>query len=138
MISFDDFIWKYYGVGIDFDGYYGDQCMDLMHQYVYEVLGITDRSVLTAPYAYQVFTNFDNIKGHELFEKIPNTPTGIPQKGDIIFWDKGINGYAGHVAILHDGDIWGLRSFDQNFPTGSRPHKQYHNYNYCLGWLRKK
>lgn len=137
MITYDQFEAKYNGVGIDFDGAYGNQCMDLMHQYCVEVLGITDGSVLAAPTAKDVYLNFNNIKGHDLFDKIDNTPTGIPNKGDIMFWGTGLGPY-GHVAIYIDGDVNGFNSFDQNFPTGSKCHKQRHNYNGVLGWLRFK
>ncbi len=111
--------------------------MDLMHAYCRDVLGIADLSVLAQPTAAQVYSNFANVKGHELFTKIDNTPTGVPQKGDIIFWNTGI-GSAGHVAVFRDGDVNTFNSFDQNFPVGSLPHIQNHNYNSVAGWLRFK
>ena len=39
-MTFDEFIAKWNGKGIDLDYAYGDQCMDLMHQYIVEVLGL--------------------------------------------------------------------------------------------------
>lgn len=140
-MTFDQFISKYNGKAIDFDGAYGPQCMDLMHQYVYEVLGITDRSALAAPYAYLAYTNFNNISNHEKFDKIANTPTGVPQKGDIILWKQyqsGVTGVAGHVAVFKDGDVNAFNSLDQNYPTGSLTHTQNHSYSGVLGWLRVK
>lgn len=136
-MTYDEFIGKWNTRGIDFDGAYGDQCMDLMHQYVFEVLGVTDGRVLAAPAAKDVYLNFDNVVGHDKFEKIANTPTGVPQKGDIILWGTGIGPY-GHVAIFLDGDANKFRSFDQNFPTGSKCHLQDHTYTGVLGWLRFK
>ncbi len=139
MITFDpDFINKWNGKGIDFDGYYGDQCMDLMHQYIVEVLGYTDGRILAAPTAKDVYLNFNNMFGKEYFTKIDNTPTGVPQKGDIVFWNASPGNTAGHVAIFKDGDVNAFNSFDQNYPTGSKCHIQNHNYNYVLGWLRGK
>lgn len=134
-MSFDQFISKWNGRGIDFDGYYGDQCMDLMHQYLSEVLGLTDGRILAAPNAKTVYTNFANVFGHERFERIANTPNGVPQKGDIVFWG---NGTAGHVAIYRDGNVYSFTSFDQNYPTGSKCHLQKHDYTGVLGWLRIK
>ncbi len=136
-MTFDLFIGKWNDRGIDFDGAYGDQCMDLMHQYCVEVLGIPDGRVLAAPAAKDVYLNFDKMVGREKFEKIANTPTGVPQKGDIILWGTGIGPY-GHVAIFLDGDATKFRSFDQNFPTGSKCHLQTHDYKGVLGWLRFK
>lgn len=134
-MTFQQFLEAYNGKYIDFDGYYGAQCMDLMHQYIVEVLGINSASVLAAPCAKDVYNNFDNITGHDRFERIPNTPTGMPNEGDIMFWG---NGTWGHVAIYINGDVNGFNSFDQNYPTGTPCHVQGHNYDNVLGWLRMK
>lgn len=131
MITFDDFVTKWNGKPVDFDGIYPNQCMDLMHQYVYDVLGLTDKTILAAPAAYQAYTN----NFPKYFTKIDNTPTGIPQKGDIIFWGQAVGPF-GHVAIVKDANMNTLNSFDANWPTGTLPHIQSHNYNGCLGWLR--
>lgn len=133
-MNLQDFISKWNGKIVDFDGVYPDQCMDLMHQYALDVLGITDKSVLAAPAAYEVFTNF---KWDNLFTKITNTPTGIPQSGDILFFGTTIGQY-GHVCVFVDGNATNFTSFDANWPLGSLPHLQPHNYNGVLGWLRFK
>lgn len=136
-MTFDQFITKYNGKGIDFDGYYGFQCMDLMHQYIKDVLGQADPNILRSPTANLVYKNFPNVGGSSLFAKINNTPTGVPQKGDILFWGTGL-GPAGHVAIYISGDVNKFKSFDQNFPVGSLSHTQAHDYKAMLGWLRYK
>jgi len=136
-MTFDQFITKWQGKGIDFDGVYPNQCMDLMHQYVYDVLGITDKATLAQPAAYQVFTNFSNVGGHDQFQLIANTPTGVPQKGDIVFFGQAVGAF-GHVCIFIEGDVNSFTSFDANWPTGSLPHKQTHTYNGVLGWLHPK
>ena len=136
-MTLDAFITTWTNKPVDFDGVYPNQCMDLMHQYVYDVLGISDKATLAQPAAYQVFTNFDNIAGHDKFDKIPNTPTGVPQKGDILFFGQQIGPY-GHVCIFIDGDVNSFTSFDANWPTGSLPHRQSHTYNGVLGWLHPK
>ena len=133
-MNIEQFVTKWTGKYVDFDGVYGYQCMDLMHQYVYEVFGLTDATILAAPTAKDVFLNF---KWGHLFTKINNTPEGIPSIGDILFWGTGA-GSAGHVAIYLSGDVMKFNSFDQNWPVGSKPHVQLHNYNNVLGWLRFK
>ena len=135
-MTFNEWLEKWNGHYIDFDGIYGNQCMDLMHQYCVEMLGITDGRVLAAPSAKDVWNNFENIFGHELFDKIPNTPTGVPQEGDIVLWTSGT---WGHVAIFVEGDVSTFRSFDQNYPTDSPCHIQLHtSYTGIGGWLRCK
>jgi|SRR3990172_1558810 len=131
-MTLNDFIKKWQGKYIDFDGVYGAQCMDLMHQYCVEVLGISDGRVLAKDYAKNVFLDFDNTFGHEFFNKIENSLLGVPKEGDIVFWSS--NPY-GHVAVFIEGDIDSFRSFDANYPLGSPCHIQEHKYNNVIGWL---
>lgn len=140
MISFQQFRDKYNGKGVDWDGYFGDQCMDLMHYYIVEVLGLSG-NILAAPTAYQAYVN-----GDPNFEKIANDfndPNQVPSNGDIMFWQPnvaGVTGSAGHVSIFVDGQVGvnSFNSFDQNFPTGSLCHIQNHTYKGVAGWLRFK
>lgn len=121
---------KYNGKAIDFDGFYGNQCMDLAEEY--------NRQVVLAPRltgnAADVWTNYPK----DYYEKIPNTPTGVPQKGDIIIWNRNTGGGYGHIAVFSEGDTNGFTSFDQNWPTGSLCHFQTHDYKNVYGWLRPK
>jgi hypothetical protein len=134
-MTFDAFITKYTGVGVDTDNYPSDnkyQCMDLMHKYVEEVLGFTEKSLLGAPTASQAYTNFTATK---YFQKIDNSLFNVPQKGDIMFYGTKI-GPSGHVCIVYSANVLNFKSFDQNWPAGSLPHIQDHNYVGVLGWLR--
>lgn len=132
-MNLNEFITKWTGKHVDVDGIYPDQCMDLMHQYLMDVFDFSP-DVNAAVGAYDVFTEY---KWSNLFERIYNTPDGIPQKGDLIFWDHGVGAW-GHVAIFVDGDIDFFNSFDANWPIGSLPHIQSHNYSNAAGWLRPK
>lgn len=128
-MTYTDFKNKYNGKGIDFDGYYGFQCMDLAHQYATEVVG---KDFAPAPAAKDVWNQ--NIDG---YDKIPNTPDGVPQQGDIVIWGTGVGAY-GHIAVFDHGDANSFVSFDQNWPLGSLCHLQNHNYNGVLGWFHPK
>ena len=131
--TFDGFMQEWSGRYINYPGGTGTaQCMDLMHQYTLEVLGFDALHAATAYNAY--------VAGDSRFDKIPNTPTGIPLKGDLVFWNSSLpgSGGAGHVAVFIQGDLNQFTSFDQNFPTGSAPHVQSHSYNYVVGWLHPK
>lgn len=133
MISFDEFITKWTGNPIDYDGIYPNQCMDLMHFYLEEVLGFTQKSLLAAPSASQAYINYS---GSE-FEKINNSLINYPKKGDILFFGTKIGPY-GHVCIVYSANVMNFKSFDANWPVGSLPHIQDHNYSGVLGWLRVK
>jgi len=130
-MTLEEFITKYNGKGIDFDNYYGFQCMDLYRQYVKEVLNLPQSPAV--PGAKDVWTTYlkDN------YDRFDNSPTAVPIKGDIIIWGVGAGTY-GHIAICTDANINDLKSFDQNWPVGSVCHIQPHNYTNILGWLRAK
>lgn len=126
-MTYNEFKNKYIGKGIDFDGWYGYQCMDLAHQYAVDVVGF---DFDPAPAAKDVWKQ--NPMG---YEKIPNTPTGVPQQGDIIVWGDEVGPY-GHIAVFDNGDVNKFQSLDQNWPVGSLTHIQDHNYKGVLGWFR--
>jgi hypothetical protein len=134
-MTFQQFLEKYSGHYIDFDGAWGNQCFDLFHQYVVEVLKLSDGRIMAAPAAKDLYNNFSNLYGHDYFEKIENTPTDVPKEGDIVIFGSG---QYGHVCIFIEGNVSRFSSFDQNYPTGSPCHVQQHTYGYCLGWLRFK
>lgn len=135
-MTLSEFIAKWNGKGIDFDGAYGNQCMDLMHQYHVDVLGIADGRTLAAPAAKDVWNNFSSMFNKDKFEAIPNTETAVPEPGDIMLWT---NNTYGHVSIFVSGNVNEFTSFDQNFPINTKCHLQKHqNYAGVAGWLRFK
>ena len=86
----------------------------------------------TGLYAYGII---DQTQGN--YTKILNSPTAVPQAGDIIVWNSSFGGGFGHTAIATgNGDTNSFESFDQNYPTGSVSHLVRHNYNGVIGWLR--
>lgn len=128
-----DFFNKYNGKGIDYDGAYGDQCMDLMNQFTVEVWGDTSGQ-LRAPTAYQSW-----LKTSPDYEKIYYQPGKVPQEGDTIYWSDTYMKGTGHVAIATNKRNQSvLTSFDQNWPVGSKCHYQEHTYNGVVGWKRRK
>lgn len=132
-----DFVKKYLGKKIDFDGKYGGQCVDLFRQYVKEVLGTPNPDGVDG--AADFWTNYDkdpNLKNY--FDKIPNTPTGLPQAGDVMIWNRKAGGGYGHISVFLDGDLNFFTSFDQNWPTLDECTKTVHNYKNLYGWLRPK
>ena len=103
--------------------------MDLAHRYAIDVVG---QDIPSAPAAKDVWN-----KTTTGYEKIKNTPDGLPQKGDIVIWGTEIGPY-GHIAVFIEGNLNTFTSFDQNFPIGSLCHKQSHSYKGVLGWLHAK
>lgn len=133
-MNLNEFISKYDGVGVNYDGAYGNQCVDLYRQYVKEVCQVPQSPSVAG--AKDIWTTYLSA----YFDRIANTPTGVPQAGDIIIWNSTIGTY-GHVGIFISGNTTSFTSFDQNWPdSGGRgvAHKQAHNYTGVQGWLRLK
>jgi surface antigen len=107
-----------------------DQCTDLFLVYNREVVG--------APPVYGNADDYFDISSEAFYDRIVNSPTAVPKKGDVIIW--GINyGPYGHIAVCTDiADTKGFTSFDQNDPLKSPCHFQPHSYSGVLGWLRPK
>lgn len=136
-MTYDEFVKKYKGKGVDYDKAYGVQCFDLANQYNKDVVGC---GMFTGMYAKQIYEDFDKqaVKGY--FIKIKNTPSFVPKKGDIVVWGGGLNGGVGHVAIATgEGDTKNFYSYDQNWTGKNDPCTRiYHSYNHVLGVLRPK
>lgn len=130
-----DFINKYNGKKVDYDGAYGGQCVDLFRYFNKEVLEIAQPKGVNG--AKDFWNNYSkDVNLYNNFDKIANTPTFVPQEGDIAIWG---NGAYGHIAICTGkGDVNTFESFDQNYPTGSVCHYQSHNYSGFLGVFRPK
>lgn len=138
-MTFNEFVNKYLGKKIDWDGYYGGQCVDLFRQYVDDVLDVPQpkgvRGAKDFWYNYEIDQNLKNY-----YERIPNTTTFVPLNGDVVIWDKWSGNEFGHVAVFIEGDVNSFTSFDQNYPTLSKCTKTKHNYlnPKVLGVLRPK
>lgn len=133
---FDKYFAERIGVGIDYDKKYGIMCFDLANDYSVNLIGGKQFLGMSA---FEIYTNFDNQPGKELYERIPNTPEFVPIKGDIMVWGTGI-GEHGHVAICNgEGDTTWFKSYDQNWGVKNAPVTLIkHNYNAVLGVLRPK
>ena len=127
-MTISEFIQKYDGKFVDFDGRFGPQCMDLYRQYVKEVLMLPQSNPV--PSAADVWDHY--LKDY--YFRIENQPTNVPSVGDIMIWNKNA-GPHGHIAIFIEGDTNRFKSFDQNFPIGSPCHAQGHKYNNVIGWM---
>ena len=122
---FDDFIAQMIKQGgVDKDGAYGKQCMDLYNQYCVDV-GELENGKTGASCAKEILNNsyvMSNV------DRIDNYLEFTPQKGDIAVFT---GGKYGHVAIClgeNDG-IKTFRSLDQNW-VNQQLTLEWHNYTY--------
>ena len=130
-----DFIKKYEGKSVDFDGVYSSQCVDLFNQYIKEIWGIKEPiKEFPVASAYQLF---DKAKAKPNFITQLNGPNDVPKAGDVIIWNQGV-GPHGHVGIYVDGDVMKFNCFEQNWNNIQKCVKNSHSYNHITGWFRLK
>ena len=107
------------GRGIDYDGYYGNQCVDLIKEY-YAYLGVPVSYGNGADYTgNSIPQGWDRLKGVQ------------PRKGDILVYTRGYNGY-GHVAI-YESDY---STYHQNYNHSYVEHitYKYNSGSYIVYW----
>jgi len=135
-MNLDQFIEKYKGKGVDYDHFYSTQCVDLIRQYIKEVLNQPQpRGVVGAK---DFWTNYESDPNlNQYFNKIPKTQEGIPSKGDIIVWGS-TYGKFGHIAIINWANVNQFQALSQNDPIGSLTILKNYSYNHILGWFSPK
>lgn len=130
-MTLQEFIDKWNGKGLDYDGAYGFQCTDVYRQYTKEVV----QGKQSPPVAGAV--NIWDTYLPEVYTRTANKPDNAPKPGDVIIWGTQLGQY-GHVAICVEANTNNFTSFDQNYPIGSVCHLQKHTYVGVLGWLHPK
>lgn len=120
-----EFFLKYNGKYLDYDGVFGNQCVDVTKQYFDEVLGLP-------PFRGNAIDYWQDIPG---FQRIKKNWFNYPQPGDIVVFNKNVSRY-GHIAIVNWSRRFDMGCFEQNFPIGSPCHYQERSYKNVLGWLR--
>lgn len=91
-ISLTQFIKKYLGTKVDFDGNFGPQCVDLARQYYSEVLEVPQFPPVEG--AKDIFKNPGKLK------VIKEDVLADYSSGDVLVWGASKTNKYGHVAIL--------------------------------------
>lgn len=102
--------------GADYDGIYGEQCVDLINAYCDKVFGIKG-ACYGVDYAYEVYSKIERTK----LSSWKKSSSG--EYGDIVVWKKERNGYAGHIAILKSCNSKGITVYEQNYDGKGKTRK---------------
>lgn len=136
-MTFNKWVKENLGKGIDYDGTYGVQCVDLAKHYIKNVLGVIPQSIGNAIEYYNKRKTSEYLTKN--FKWIDNTAEFIPKKGDLcVFTSKSGNG---HISVATgEGTTSYFYSYDQNFPKAKHEPmtKIKHSYTSFLGVLRPK
>ena len=93
-MSLEDFVKKYIGKKVDFDGAFGAQCVDLFRQYNKEVWGNPHTGAVIG--AKDLFLNYEKMPEEKKYLKIQK----FPFVGDVAVFDATSNNIFGHVGII--------------------------------------
>jgi len=135
----DDFVKKYEGKKVDFDGAFGAQCVDLARQYWKEGQGITEHTgpCSTTGGAKDLFLDYNKMPiEKKYFNKIPKSKAFIP--GDTLIWDSTETNKYGHVAIYLGTLNNSVIVFEQNGFKQDGAKVTVRSKEKLLGALRKK
>lgn len=137
-MNLEEFVIKYSGKKVDFDGVYGAQCVDLFRQYSKECLGISEHtgSCSTSGGAKDLFLDYPKMeKEKKYFTR--ETKKAMVQ-GDILIWNETETNKYGHVAIYLGKLNNSLIVFEQDGFKQDGAKINIRSKNNLLGFLRKK
>lgn len=93
-MTLEEFIKKYIGKKVDFDGAFGAQCVDLFRQYNKDVWGNPHTGAVEG--AKDLFLNYKKMPEEVKYLKIVRTPF----VGDVVVFDATPANKYGHVGII--------------------------------------
>ena len=133
-MNFEDFVKNYESKLVDFDGYFGCQCVDLFRQYSKEVLGIKEHTGAVEG-AKDLFLNFDKMPlMKKYFNKVYSG-----RKGDIVIFNGNSTNKYGHVAIVVYSTPKTIITFEQDgYDQKKGCHFNFWDYERVLGFLRRR
>lgn len=98
-MTLEEFVNKYNGKKVDYDGVYGAQCVDLARQYWKEKEGIKEHtgSCATTGGAKDLYLDYNKMPLEKKY--FTRSSTKSPKAGDVVIWDSTETNKFGHVAI---------------------------------------
>lgn len=94
---FDQFMTRYCGKKVDFDGAYGAQCVDLFRQYCKDVLDIPHTGSVDG--AKDLYLKYADLPGEKKYF-VRCAKNAVPQYGMVAVWGPTPTNSYGHVAIV--------------------------------------
>lgn len=134
----EDFVKKYTGKKVDFDGVYGAQCVDLFRQWVKEGLGIPEHTgpCSTTGGAKDLFLDYPKMEKEKKYFTRETKKDMI--QGDVLIWNETKTNKYGHVAIYLGKLNNSLIVFEQDGFKQDGAKINIRSKNNLLGFLRKK
>ena len=136
-MTLEQFVEKYNGKKIDYDGHYGAQCVDVFRQYCKDVLAIPHTGGVVG--AAELYTKYDTMPlEQKYFHRIPYKAGMQLEAGDVVIFAPTKSNKYGHVAIVLDASSKEIAVFEQDGLKQDGAHVGSWNYARVLGFLRKR
>jgi len=135
-----EFVVKYYGKKVDYDGVFGAQCVDLFRQYAKEVWGLPPLEGLGDGGASLLYTNYEKLPlTKKYLDRMQCAMKGqpIPPGAVVIFGPTAANKY-GHVGICINTEGEKINLLEQDGYKQDGVKIAVWNYDRVLGWLTKR
>lgn len=140
-MTFDQWYTGAIGRGMDPDGVYGFQCVDVAKDYSAAIFpGVHWRDSIGYGNAKDLYAGAST----KYFDKIANNPhdlNQLPSRGDIIVWNATSTNPYGHIAVVVAADSKGVTVVEQDGFAPTKPAYQkvrLWGQKPCIGWLRPK
>lgn len=128
-MTLQEFINKWNGKKLDYDGAYQNQCVDLYRFYLKEVWQKPQTPGVVG--AYQIMNTLP--VGYDKFYYPGNS---IPRIGDVIIWNQNLV-KNGHVAVVTAANAQTFDAFQQNAPIAFQAaNTARYSYKHVIGWFR--
>jgi len=137
-MTLHEFVEKYKGAKVDFDGAYGAQCVDLVRQYFKDVWEVPQPEGVEG--AVDFYSRHRTRPRQEKYmDCIQYCVKGqvIPEGAVVIFKTTATNKY-GHIGICLGGDAETMRLFEQDGFKQDGAKITRRDYSRVLGWLLRK
>lgn len=133
-----NFINKYLNKHIDYDKYYGAQCVDVFRQYCKDVLNIPHTGAVEGAKDIFLYNHTMPVQ-QKYFDAFRLDEVEEIKYGDVMVWDKTISNKYGHIAIvisqISDDEILVIEQNGFNQQGLKLNRRKLDN---CLGILRYK
>jgi len=137
-MDLQEFVNKYKGTKVDFDGMYGAQCVDLARQYFKDVWGFIKQPEGVEGAKDFYFNHDKRPIQKSLCDCVPFSGDEKPPVGAVVLFDKSAANKYGHVGICLAVHEDGIEIFEQDgFKLDGAKITKW-KFDRLVGWLVKK
>ena len=135
-MTLNEFVEKYNGKKVDYDGRYGCQCVDLFRQYCKDVWTIPHTGEVVG--AADLFTKYDKMPLEVKYLDKLVYAGGILEAGDVVIFAATKTNIYGHVVIVITASSKSMAVFEQDGFAQTGAYVKERGYGNVLAFLRKR